>query len=372
MLAPLVLIAAACGGSGASEGSGSSSSVDVSSFEASVEQYEATPTEILQSEPLKKAPPKGKSVIFVSNGLPGTVKIGQGVEAAANAVGWDFSTVTFDAADPATLQAAFMSALQKDPDFVVQSGTPQSEFGASVIDAYEKAGVPIILTSVYPFEPTDVILGDPNGPEMQKQSGEMLADWFIADSKGQGNVLIENVSAYPVLGVAVDAFKKRVDSECPDCTTETIEITAAQVASGDLVPAVVAELRTMPDTGYLFFDNAQFAAGIGPALQAAGRDDVEVFGRSIEPNAAAGLTDGSTSAWTGTSFFYTGYMAIDIAARHLEGEEIDPTKYDQQPTQLITADNVDTYEGEWHAPQDSLEQFTKLWHVDAPECTVTC
>jgi ABC-type sugar transport system substrate-binding protein len=332
---------------------------DSAAIQERVDSYYAAPTEILQTEPVD-TPPTDISVIFLTNGQGGTTRIMQGVEAGAAAVGWDFESIAFDVANPATLNQAYLTALSKGADFVVQSGTPQANIPDTTLDAYRDAGAKIILTSVAPIEPNDVVLGDPNGPEMQKTSGEMLADWFMLDSEGSGKVLIESVSAFPVLLEAVEGFRARVAEDCADCSTQVLEIAADQIASGGIVPSVVNALRADPDINYVMFDNLQFANGIQSALSAAGLD-VKVFGRSVDPNAAAGLADGTIAAGTGTSFFYTG-------------QDVSTSLNDNQPTQLITKENLDSIdsEGLWNLPTDALAQYAELWGVTPPPCTLGC
>lgn len=346
---------------------------DLAAIQARVDGYYEVPTEILQKE-ATKTPSKDVSVIFLSNGNGGTVRIMQGVEAGAKALGWRFESIAFEAANPATLAAAYLTALSKGADFVVQSGTPQSNIPQSTLDAYKKAGAHIILTSVAPFEPTDVVLGNPNGVVMQQDTGRILADWFMLDSKGKGNVLIESVTAFPVLMEAVSGFNERLKEQCPNCKSQTLEISADQIGSGQIVPSIVNALRANPDIKYVMFDNLQFANGIQSALAAAGLTDIKVFGRSVDPNAAAGLADGSIAAGTGTSFFYTGYSAIDIAVRSLAGEKMSKVLNDNQPTQLITSKNLDSIdsEGLWNLPLNALDQYAALWGVKAPGCSLGC
>ena len=180
------------------------------------------PTSITQTTPLPSKAPSGKSIIFVSNGLAATERIATGVHEAADAIGWSYSEIHFDAANPATLESALLTALAKKPSAVTEAGSPQSTFGTSTIAAYKAANVPIILGSVAPIQLGDPIYGTPAGAASEQVVGKDLADWFIANSDGKGKALLENYTSAPVLNVFRDAFIAEVKALCPDCSTKVV------------------------------------------------------------------------------------------------------------------------------------------------------
>jgi ribose transport system substrate-binding protein len=371
LAAGLTLVAAACGASNSTGTGGSTSASKIADAKAAAEAAQNTPTKILQTSALPSKPATGKSIVFISNGLPSTNQINAGVHEAADAVGWSYSTLSYSAADPATLQAALMNALAKHPTFVTEAGTSPDVFGAGTIAAYESAGVPIIVGSVFPLTQTKTILGAPNGGAASRLTGKLVADWFISDSNGTGHALLETATAFPVLTEYVKAFQDEVSAVCPGCSTKTVEISASQVSQGKLVPTVVAQLQANRDLTYVFFDNAQFSGGIVAALSAAGLPNVKIGGRSIDAASAAAVKAGTEQAWTGTSYYYEGYAIIDVAARHLanvSGAAAD----EAQPVQLMTSKNIDQYKGIYAQPADSLAQFEKLWKVPTTQCKYTC
>ena len=321
------------------------------------------PTAITQTEPLPAAPTPGGLVVQLTDGNPDSIRINEGTKAAAEAVGWTYASVPKDPADPASTHTALMNALAMKPTVVSQSGQPQTVISDSVLKAYADAGVPIILDSTYPVEPTDVIIGSSaeiaDGYEYNKALGKILAAWFIADSNGTGHAVIENVSGFPSLTGTPDGFKEEVAELCPGCKVTVVDVSLADVGAGKLQDQVISALRR-EGAGYVFFDNGAFGVGIVPKLKAAGLDSVKVGGVSPQPEEVQGLKDGTQHAWMGIGFNYVGWATMDLVFRHLQGVPL-TTNNAVQPTQLLVQSNAT--EGPWELPADGLEQFKALWQV---------
>jgi ribose transport system substrate-binding protein len=376
--APVVamsLMASACSSSGTSTGTANpastnstASSANVAKAQAALAKWLKPPTPIMQTTPLPHKPSPGK-IVFIYNNLPDTIQETQGTEAAAKAVGWQYSQVLFDSNNPATLQAAFQTALTKKPTVVVTIGTPPSQFGASVIATYTKAGVPIVAASTWPVQTTNTILGIANGNGNSIQSGTVLGDWFVADSNGSGQALFVNAPIFPILNGVYDSFQSTTQALCSACKISTLTASLPEIASGGLDAAVVAYLQSHQSIKYVFFDLGTFADGITTALNAAGITDVKVAGYAMDPEGAAAIRAGTEAAWTGQSYYYVGYAIMDVALRHEEG--VSTAGDDVTPTQLLTKDNIGTISN-WNQPTDSLAQFEKLWKVPITPCSLGC
>jgi ribose transport system substrate-binding protein len=372
VLATAALIASACSSSaGGAPPAGKTAAAGIATAQQAAQQAVADPASINQTIALKTKPPAGKSVIFVTEGLPATERIAVGVHEAANALGWSYSEVSFDASNPASLQSALLSALDKKPAAVFEAGSPQSLFGASTIAAYKAANVPIILGSVAPVELGAPIYGTPAGAASEQVVGKRLADWFIADSSGTGKALLENYTSAPVLNVFRDAFIAEVKASCPGCSTKVVGVTQSDVASGDVISKVVAAARSNPSYTYIFFDNGEFADGIVPALSAAGLSGLKIGGRSIDPAGAATLKAGTEQVWTGQSYYLEGEAMMDEALRVLLGQP-GAQNDDLVPVQLITKNNIAKVPSPYNLPSDSLQQYEKLWGVPQTPCKLTC
>jgi ribose transport system substrate-binding protein len=359
-------LAACGGGEEGSEPSTSSSGgagEEAAAAQKIAAEYVQTPTKITQTTPLPSAPPAGTKIIFANSGLPATQLIANGAKEAAEAIGWSFDEVTYDSANPATIQSALRTALAKKPDAVIIAGSPPATYGNSVLSAYEKAGVPIIAGSVCPLEVSGPVVAGSLGCEGEETIGKALANWFIADSKGEGKVLFSNVKAIPSLAAFVNAFKAEVEAKCEKCSVDVLEATLAQVGEAQVVSSAVNKLRSDPSYGYLFFDNAQFAKGVHPALKAAGLDKIKVGGRSVDEVALGELKKGTEVAWSALPYNVGGYGNIDAAIRALMKTTEGADGNLVPPFQLLTPDNAKDVSSPYRDPQDALDQYLELWNV---------
>lgn len=356
------LLTASCGiaDQPAASAGGAAAGVDVAAAKKVAEQYMKPLTEITQKKALTKPAPTGKKIVFASSGLPATQLIEGGSREAAEALGWTFESVTYENANPATLQSALRTALSKRPDAVIIAGNAPATYGQGTLQAYKDAGVPLIVGSVCPLQLTGPLVAGMLGCEVEAVAGKVLANWFIADSEGKGKALFVNVKAIPSLLAFVNAFKGEVEAKCKSCSVDTLEVTLAQVGENQMVSSAVNKIRSNPTYDYLLFDNAQWSKGALPALKAAGLGDkVTIGGRSLDEGALGLLQQGNKGAWTAIAYNVGGYGNIDSTVRYLVGET------DSQPVvppvQLVTNDNAKDLKAPFRYPANALESYKKIW-----------
>lgn len=374
-VAALTLVLGACGSSDGDSDTGSASTSaaasttgasttaepsGVAEAKAALDQWMATPTSIGITEKLQGKPKPGKSVVFLGTNDPNNVKTQKRVQQLTQEVGWDYALVGYDPAKPETFQSAINTALSKKADYLIESGLPLTP---NQIRMVKDAGAKWVLNSVAPVEVKDPIIVNTDGPAQNGLMGRMLADWFVADSEGKGNAIMEHVPSYPILTAFTDSFQKEVEAKCPDCKLKRVDVTLPQLAAGKVPSLMVSELRKNPDAGYLVFDVGPFAQGVTSALKAAGLDDkVKIIGEAGDEAAIAGLQDGSQAAWTGFDASYQAYLDMDAMFRDAEGSEIPVDKLELMPTQLLTPENVGD-EPVWSEPKDAEAQFKALWNL---------
>lgn len=365
--AALTGAAAGCSSSsGSSSTSSASTSANIAAATKIINTALAAPSAITQTVPLTTKPSSG-SIVFLNNGEPDTEVIGTGTRDAAQAAGWSYSSIPYDASSPASLQQAFLNALAKHPTVVTEAGNPQSEFGASVINAYKSAGVPIIPTSTSPVTENAVVpvtdANIPNGYATNKSMAETLAAWFVKDSNGKGKALIPNITAYPTLQGVVDGFSQETKKLCPDCTVTSVPISLSEVAAGTVVNTAVSAVQRS-GANYLIFDNGEFGTGAETALKTAGLNNVIVSGISPQPSQIASMKNGTHEAWMNQGFQYVGWATLDLAYR-LQQKLPLTTNDATQPVQLVTTQNAKSVSEQVNIPipTDGLTSFTKLWKV---------
>src|SRR5581483_9989894 len=272
---------------------------------------------------------------------------------------WNFSVVSYDPANPGTFTAAETTALSKHPQYLVEAGLPLT---ASQIAMAQKAGAKWILDSVYPVKIGGAVLAQSDAYAQDALMGKIIADYFISDSGGKGNAVIEHIPSYPILDGFTTGFGNEVKAKCPDCKTSTTNITIPDLVAGKAASELVSALRSNSSASYLVFDDGPFADGITSALSAAGLSKVKVIGEAADQAGIAALKNGSEAAWTGFDPGYESFENMDIAFRDTEGMPIPLDQEAQQPTQLLTKDTIGSITN-WTAPTDAESQFLKLWHL---------
>jgi ribose transport system substrate-binding protein len=352
----------AASSSGGSSTAASSGSASTSAAAAALAPYKALPTTINITTPLKSAPPSGKTIVMLGTNNPSNVIIQQGLAKLAQMAHWNYSLVSYDPANPGTFTQAETTALAKHPQYLVEAGLPLT---ASQLAMAKSAGAKWILDSVYPVSVTSPVIGQVDAYAQDALMGKITADYFVSDSGGKGNAVIEHVPAYPILDGFTTGFANEVKAQCPGCKLTTTNITIPDLVAGKVSSDLVSALRSNPSANYLVFDDGPFADGVTSALSAAGLNGkVKIIGEAADQAGIAALKNGSEAAWTGFDPGYQAYEDMDIAFRDAEGATIPLSQEAQQPTQLLTKDTIGSTTN-WSAPTDAQAQFLKLWHLSS-------
>lgn len=323
------------------------------------------PTAINVTTPLAKQPTPGTYAMYLHDPTPANQLAGQSACAALESVKWKCGDIGYVTSDPASFQATVRLALQKGAKYLMEDGAPTSLLGPAVLSQICAAHAHLVAASVYPNETSGCVNTVANGGPSRTNFAHALAMWFIADSNGKGDALVETVSQYPVLYWFATQFVQFVKANCPGCKATIMPFTGAELANGSIVPSLVSALRANPSYNYLIFDYAAFSTGISAALSAAGITHVKVAGTGLDANALAQLKAGTNSAWVAQSWFQEGYAMADVSLRLETGSSgIEETAV--TPMELITTKNTGDVNGpddEWNGPSNALAQFQKLWNV---------
>jgi ribose transport system substrate-binding protein len=288
------------------------------------------------------------------------VLVQQGMSKMAKLAGWNYSLVTYDPANVGTFTAAINSALAKHPQYLAEAGTPLT---AANISTVKNGGAKWILDSVYPATIGGPVLADVDSYDQDALMGKIIADYFVSDSGGKGNALIEHVPSYPILNGFTDGFTKEVKAQCSSCQTSTTNVTIPDLVAGKVPSILTSALRSNSSANYLVFDDGPFADGITSALSAAGlQSKVKVIGEAADQAGLAALKNGTERAWTGFDPGYQAYLNMDVAFRDAEGMPIPVKDEGLMPTQLLTKETVGSTTN-WTAPTDAESQFMTLWHL---------
>jgi ribose transport system substrate-binding protein len=377
-LAGLVVLASACGssskpgsstqssgtsGSSSAAGSGAASA-EVAAARQAVTAAEEPPSTIPVTIPLDSVPAKGTAV-WMACDLPGCLLETDGLRAAAQAIGWNFKTISTSLAQPSSYTAGMTQALQYNPTVVFVSSVAPESGWASVIPKYEAKHIPIVEMAIGDPKFNSTVIGDVGGPDLTAQAGKNVAQWFIADSNAKGTVVNQELQELPTTKSFSDAFNSTVSSGCKGCTVVNIDNSVADQASGAIVPAVVSDLKTHPDAKYVVACDGSTIEGLTSALSAAGLGDGKIIigGDDPDTQALAALKSATSGAWAAFEIEYFSWGAMDIALRYLEHMKYS-TNDGGVPQQLIGPGvHYTTGPNGYELPFDYATAFKKLWKV---------
>jgi ribose transport system substrate-binding protein len=365
--AAAVLVTAGCSSSSSAGTAAAASGTASSTASAGVKQaaqalqpYLIAPAKIGVATPLKSTPAKGRTFIYIQCAFAQCKSVSTGVVAAATALGWTPKILDFDETNAATLVAAMQQALQYNPVAVSFNALPEAEWAAE-IPAYQKAGVPIVPIETGPTPVTGPVIaavGDDGGVQ-----GQILADWFVSASGGSGKVLLVDVPAFGLLKSSADAFTQTVQQLCPGCSVTPLDATVAQQGNNQITPAVVSALQRDPSIKYVVGTDGELFPGLPTALQAGSITGLQIASGDATVENEQDVMSGTETAFVPTNFEYLGWLAVDSAARHLEGMTVAGGNDGGMPEQLFTKATTHAAAESAEIPAGFSDQFETLWHV---------
>ena len=367
----VVAITLGVGASTAASASSSSTSAQVAKAKLAVKGYENVPTKILGT-PLPKRPASGQTVAYLECDNPACTLQGQGVKAAAAALGWTFKEIPFELANPATLISAMDGALQLQPKpaFVIEVGVPEAAF-AGEIPKFKAAGVGIVTSTAGSFTPDRTLLGYLNAQRYAQQLAQRLGEWFIADSGGTGHAVVQNVSAVAFSQELTTDFKSVVAKNCSKCTVSSVDISLVQFATDGGVSATISAVQANPDLNYIISSVFSTTFGLRAGLDTAGRPNVKIAGNGGEYTNDVNIANGTESAWVNYSTALQGWGDIDTGLHGLAGKKWQYTSDNYPPLLLVTKQNLAKLggpaaakaTGSFEYPANYAAQYKKLWHI---------
>jgi len=354
--------AASAAGSASASAAGTTSS-DVAAAVAAVKSASAMPTSIPETQSLPSAPPKGKTVLFLQCEEVQCGYEGDGLKAAAAAIGWNLKVLNFQAANPATLVSALQTGLQYHPVAAFFSGVPQ-EAWQSEQKPYAAAGA-VIVDNYLAATPSGAGVEAGRGYASEnEQMGTVLAQQQIANSGGAPAAsLIVSVPTYTVFDPMVTAYKAEIAKDCPSCSVTEDDFTLPQMLGGDLVPAVVSAAKRISNLKYIVSVNGAFTDTLPEALKAAGlAGKYQVISGQGVSTDQQNVLQGTQLATVSGPFILGGWQDMDMAIRDVM--HLPPSPGDNVvPWVLLNKSNIGTPSDSYDVPTDYPSLFEKLWHV---------
>jgi ABC-type sugar transport system substrate-binding protein len=294
-----------------------------------VAQFEATPEKLLIDEPVSKKAESGKTIAWMTCGVPVCEEIEKAGAEAASKLGWKVEKIDLGVS-PEDFANAYTRVVGLKPDLVVGSGLSRELFNTQLEELKEE-GVPVLMYAG-PDEPGNGITGNILAKYSYYSRGMITAEAIAADSELKGQAVMFNVTQYAGSTVYAETIENYLPKICPECTLNTEDEQVTQV--GKMGATVTGYVQAHPEIKYVICTFGDLCQGVGQALKAAGSDEVKIL--STDPstisyeNIAAGLEYGTIPLPNGQ----TGWQIVDAAQRIFNKQSLEPTR--NYPQQLVT------------------------------------
>jgi ribose transport system substrate-binding protein len=360
------LLVAGCGSSsdnsstsGSNGGDSSTASADpaLKQFQDAAKAAAAPVTEFPGPDTGPTPVEKGKSMYIItcsSQGV-GCVKLSDGIEEAAQALGWK-TTVIDGKGNPQVWNGAIRTAITAKADAIAIIAVPPALVGDGLQRA-KAAGIPVISGFNPPSTQESGVYAFVT-PDHTKQ-GTAMADWIIADSGGKAKVILVREDAFPEIKERQDGVAAEL-AKCTGC--EIVATPQSELASlSNRFPGVVTStLQAHADAQYIVtpYDAASIFAG--QAIRTAGKSgQVKIIGFEGDPSAIGAIKKGEQAATIADPTHFMGWQIVNEAVRAMAGEK--PSNL-LNAWRLFTKENIgevtsDVYETDY----DYRSKFKSLW-----------
>ncbi len=341
----------------------------VAAAKAAIVDFVKEPSGIGVSTPLPSKAPK-KKLAWLECDVPTCSNyITPGFKAATAAIGWDLLVLPSKSADPSP---AIQQALDGGADYIAITGSPAATYTAAAAAAKAK-GVPIFscYSTDVPSIASNILMQCGSTAGVQR-GNTLMADWVIADSSANANVLYATINDFPVLKASSVAFQAELKKGCAACTFTELNVSLDDLIGGKVPAAIASQLQSNKKLNYLMYAFGDMPGGVTAALKSAGLDtQVKQIGQDFSDFDLPEISAGTMKAWTSNPKAYSGWLMTDAAARLATGmSPADLIKFEEKPsllpsflvTDAKTADAIKAGNGDWN-PVGMAEAFKKLWLV---------
>jgi ABC-type sugar transport system substrate-binding protein len=303
-------------------------------------QQPATAESILGTPPLAITPDKRIMIIICTAAGQGCVLQGNGGEQAADAVGWQHTTI--DGQGSSQVQSdAIRQAIVQGYDGIYMAVVDQLSVAAALSEACA-AGIRIV-TSISGNTPGDcpnAVFASVDAPDFEV--GRDLAAWVIAEANGEP---VKTAVIYLSLA-GVNLFRAQgyvaQMNACDWCEIIGGPQTYTIQTINDLPNRVQSLLQANPDIDYIFMDVGPWVTYIVQGMQATQglADDMTIVSTDCVPDQIARMAAREPYAEIchGYASVQAGWGAVDELNRAFQDQ---PRGGDKVGIQLFTSDTID-------------------------------
>lgn len=305
----------------------------------------------------------GKKILVINCGdaAEGCKRPVTGAREAAKTLGWEV-TVVDSLGDPTKASDILGRAESMDVDGVILEAFPDAAVQAG-LEKTKAAGIPVISVQgnleVGPFD--GAVTWD------YAKVGELMADWIIADSDGEADILVMDDPQFQTMAVGVPAGMKVLET-CDGCeVTKTVHTTVATLTTRVEGQAAGA-LRSAPagQPYYVWSGYDALTSFIILGARSAGRtpeDTPMVSWGGNKENLNEIHDNGFQRATVAIAYEQLGWAAMDALVRVFADEE--PVADAGIPMRFLTAENItpEMLSDGWSGDVDYAAKYTELWET---------
>lgn len=287
---------------------------------------------------------EGKTYFQIVNGLefPFTQGVVKGAKEAAEALGMEV-VVTDGAGSTSKAARLIDQAIGRDVDALAIYGFDDAALDAPIREA-KQAGIPVVMVASQDQAPPTAEQLDRGVEAVASFSysgaGRAAANWMVADSDGDVNVVVFDVPDIGASAAEKGAFYDQLKKLCPKCKTTEVDSPLAQWQSG-LAGQTTSSIQKDPNVNYLFpmYDGMVFSM-IPAVNRANAQDRVKITTYNASEPLLADIKNGKPPMGSdiGGSTEWVGWALMDQGARLLLGE--DPVDDVKVPNRTFTARNM--------------------------------
>jgi ribose transport system substrate-binding protein len=282
---------------------------------------------------------RGKLVfeIPITSEVPFVAAVEEGMRQAAAEVGAELEVYP-NQGRPTQWAQGIRTAIARDADAILLLAQ-DPEVVRPQVEQAEEAGIPVVvLRTTGEGEPCPEV-GTTCVPGPFERAGRLEADYVIADSGGDANILVITSNDARSTRSLLRGLRDELSRGCPDCDVRYVDVPIPDWATklrGEVQSALVRD----PGIDYVIpiYDSmSQFAVPAIVAARAAERVKIATFNGT--PFVLELLQDGEVVAMdAGENLAWVGWAAMDQAFRVIAGER--PVRSERTPLRVFDAGNV--------------------------------
>jgi ribose transport system substrate-binding protein len=282
---------------------------------------------------------RGKRIfeIPITSEVPFISAVERGMRLAASEVGAQL-VVYPNQGEPSQWAQGIRTAIAREADAILLLAQDPRLLGPQIKQAQD-ARIPVIVLRTTGQRQPCPVLGTTCVPAPFEDAGRLMADWVIADSGGNADVLVITSNDAPSTDPLVTGLRDEFQRRCPACTPRFVDVPIPDWAT-KLRTEVQSALVRDPGLGYLIPLYDSMSQHVVPALVASRRDDeVKIATFNGTPFVLQMLQDADVVEMdVGENLAWVGWASMDQAFRAIAGEH--PVRSEGTPLRVFDDSNV--------------------------------